>query len=150
MQMKTLIKNPDWLSSIETFLLSNPKQKPAFVDTDTRGLSRQKSKKWTPDEDQKLVEAVHKFGTSNWTAVSETVGNGRTSSQCSQRWNRVIDPRITKTNWTKEEEEKLLQSVAKYGEKSWTRVAQEFGNRSDVQCRFKYHHIKKKQMKNEL
>lgn len=144
-QMKSLIKNPDWLSAIESVLLSNGGQKGSIFDnSESKILTRHKSKRWTPEEDQKLCEAVQKHGTTYWSEVAAFVGNGRTSAQCSQRWNRVLDPRIIKTNWTKEEEEKLLKAVEKFGDKAWTRIAQEFGNRSDVQCRFKYHYIKKK------
>ncbi|KAI5502723.1 RNA polymerase II transcription regulator recruiting protein [Trichomonas vaginalis G3] len=106
--------------------------------------TRQRSTPWTPEEDERLLQAVHEQGNSNWAAVATFVGNGRTKAQCSQRFHRVIDPRISKSNWSKEEEEKLLQVVEQYGNKAWTRVAAQFGNRTDVQCRFKYNHIKKK------
>ena len=85
---------------------------------------------------------VHLCG-ENWNDVAEFVGGGRTRSQCSQRWYRVIDPRITKEHWTPEEEKKLLDLVQKYGEKSWIKVAAEMVGRSDVQCRYKYRKMQK-------
>ena len=117
------------------------------VDTIPTPGTRKKSTPWTQEEDQKLKEAVDAYGCNNWGAVVSVVGNGRTRSQCAQRWNRVIDPRISKANWTTEEEEKLLRVVEKYGTKQWTRVAAEMGNRSDVQCRFKYKFIMDKKKK---
>ena len=121
-------------------------QTPGVETIPTPG-TRKKSTPWTPEEDQKLKEAVDAYGCNNWGAVVALVGNGRTRSQCAQRWNRVIDPRISKANWTAEEEEKLLRVVEKYGTKQWTRVAAEMGNRCDVQCRFKYKFIMDKKKK---
>lgn len=106
--------------------------------------SRSKSRQWTTEEDERLKQGVQEHGPNDWGTVAELVGNGRTRAQCSQRWNRVLNPAISKANWTAEEEEKLLKAVQIIGPKSWTRVAQQLGDRSDVQCRFKYFHIKKK------
>jgi len=103
--------------------------------------SRKKTRTWTSNEDQRLIFGVHKFGLENWNAVSQFVGFGRSRSQCSQRWLRVLDPRISKSPWAVEEESKLQQLVNRYGEKSWTRIAAEMGNRSDVQCRYHFRQL---------
>lgn len=106
---------------------------------------RKKTRSWTEYEDQRLLAGIHKFGTDNWVSVAAFVGNGRTRAQCSQRWTRGLDPRISKDKWSPEDEESLMRLVIQYGTKSWTRIAQEIGNRSDVQCRYHY-----KQMKQEM
>ncbi|EAY08713.1 Myb-like DNA-binding domain containing protein [Trichomonas vaginalis G3] len=121
----------------------------AVPQMENHTTNRRKSKPWTPEEDQRLSEAVAIHGTNQWGNVASIVGNDRTRSQCSQRWNRVIDPRISKANWTQEEEEKLLRIVAQVGDRQWTRVAAEMGNRCDVQCRFKYRFIMSKRNKAE-
>lgn len=105
---------------------------------------RRKSRPWSSEEDERLIEAVTKNGTDNWAQISEIVGGDRTRSQCSQRWNRVLNPKILKTNWSREEEQKLINAVNLYGIQAWTRVAAEMGNRSDVQCRFRYNFLLKK------
>ena len=104
---------------------------------------RRKTRSWNAQEDQRLLFAVHKHGLENWTLVAQFVGGGRTRSMCSQRWIRVLDPRISKSQWTPEEEQKLVKLVSVYGEKSWMRVATELGNRSDVQCRYRYMQLQK-------
>ena len=63
--------------------------------------------------------------------------------QCSQRWIRVLDPHISKEQWSSEEETKLLELVGYYGTKAWFKISQIFGNRSDVQCRYKYMQLSK-------
>jgi len=105
--------------------------------------SRKKANPWTTYEDQRLLAGVHKYGIDNWAMISLFVGNSRTRSQCAQRWNRVLDPRISKEQWSKEEDIKLINLVSLHGEKGWTQIAAGMGNRSDVQCRYHFSQIQK-------
>jgi hypothetical protein len=100
--------------------------------------NRKCTRSWTEYESQRLLAAIYRFGTEDWGSVAQFVGNGRTRSQCSQRWMRGLNPVIRKERWTPEDEEKLERLVDKYGMKGWTKVAGEMGNRSDVQCRYHY------------
>lgn len=110
---------------------------------------RKKARPWSQEEDQRLINAISANGTENWPLVATLVGGDRTKSQCSQRWHRVLDPKISKSNWSREEEQKLLNAVQEYGNKAWTRIATEMGNRSDVQCRFRYKFLLKKAKENK-
>ena len=109
-----------------------------------------KARPWSSNEDKRLLCGIFRHGIKNWTAISKFVGNGRTRSQCSQRWYRGLDPTICKEQWSKEEERKLLALVNEYGDKSWTRIATKMGNRSDVQCRYKYKQLQKELTTEEL
>jgi hypothetical protein len=100
--------------------------------------ARRKARNWSPYEDQRLLAGIMKFGLDNWLQVADFVGNGRTRSQVSQRWNRGLNPRIQKGPWTPSEEAELVRQVATHGDKAWKRVATNLGNRSDVQCRYHY------------
>ena len=104
---------------------------------------RKKTHPWTEIEDQRLLNGIHKFGLDNWAAVSAYVGNARTRAQCSQRWFRGLDPRISKVLWTPEEDNKLKELVEKYGDRCWTKIAMEIGSRSDAQCRYHYRQLMK-------
>jgi hypothetical protein len=106
-----------------------------------------KNHSWSEYEDQRLLCGVHKFGLSNWTAVAEFVGNHRTRTQCSQRWLRGLDPRISKASWSHDEEERLLELVERYGPHAWTRIASQIRTRSDSQCRYHYLQMTKEQQK---
>jgi hypothetical protein len=106
-------------------------------------FARRKTRPWSEYEDQRLLCAVHKFGLDNWFFVSQFVGSQRTRSQCSQRWFRGLDPRISKVLWTDAEEQNLLALVQQYGDRAWTRISAELGNRSDAQCRYHYRQLVK-------
>lgn len=125
---------------------SEPIAKPDEYD-DKSKHARHKTRPWTPYEDQRLLAGIYRNGIENWTAISKFVGNARTRSQCSQRWYRGLDPTICKEQWTKEEEEKLIEVINQNGDKSWTQIASKMGNRSDVQCRYKYKHLQKERLK---
>ena len=105
--------------------------------------SRKKTHPWSELEDQRLLSGIHKFGLDNWAAVSAHVGNARTRAQCSQRWFRGLDPRISKVLWTPSEDAKLIELVEKHGDRCWTKIAAELGNRSDAQCRYHYRQLTK-------
>ncbi|KAH0795978.1 Myb-like DNA-binding domain containing protein [Histomonas meleagridis] len=98
---------------------------------------------WSHIEDNRLLAAVHKLGTTDWESVAKFVGNGRTRPQCSQRWKRALDPRITKDPWTPAEEQKLIDLVREHGAKGWGKISLMMGSRSDLQCRYRYDQIKK-------
>ncbi|KAH0793373.1 Myb-like DNA-binding domain containing protein [Histomonas meleagridis] len=105
--------------------------------------TRKKTHPWNEYEDQRLLCAINKYGLDNWSPVSAFVGNGRTRAQCSQRWFRGLDPRISKVLWSPEEEQNLLQLIDKYGDRAWTKISAELGNRSDAQCRYHYRQMMK-------
>jgi hypothetical protein len=105
-------------------------------------LGRRKPHPWTRFEDQRLIAGIHRFGCDNWGLIANFIGNSRTRPQTSQRWHRVLDPRITRDVWTKDEEERLVALVDQYGLKAWIKVAKDLGSRSDVQCRYRYNQLK--------
>ena len=102
-----------------------------------------KTRPWTLREDNRLLAGMALFGL-DWTKVAEFVGNGRSRGQCSQRWVRGLNPKISKETWTVEEEKKLIKLVEENGQKCWSRISQLMGNRSDVQCRYMFRQITRK------
>jgi hypothetical protein len=102
---------------------------------------RSQTRTWSPEEDTRLLAAMHKYSSTEsffWPCVAQFVGNGRTRSQCAQRWTRVLDPRICKRQWTPQEDELLIRLVATHGEHAWMKVSADLKHRSDVQCRYRY------------
>ena len=105
--------------------------------------SRNKTRAWGPYEDQRLLCGIYLFSIGSWTSIAAFVGNGRSRTQCSQRWHRGLNPSICRDQWTRDEEERLVPLVEVQGETIWTRIASLLGNRSDVQCRYRYQQLVK-------
>lgn len=104
---------------------------------------RKKSRPWSQYEDDRLIAGIMRCGIENWTSISRFVGNGRTKSQCSQRWYRGLDPKISKMQWSQAEEDLLIHLISIHGSKAWTTISSQMKNRSDVQCRYKYKQLVK-------
>eukprot|EP01031_Cornospumella_fuschlensis_P033329 gene33329-40316_t len=91
------------------------------------------SKRWQPDEDDRLREAIKKFGEQNWQNVAEFVGT-RNLYPCQQRWTLVLKPGIIKGHWSEEEDRTLVYLVS-LGLKSWPKIAEGIPGRTSKQCR---------------
>ncbi len=56
-----------------------------------------------------MIEAFTSDDGQNWKSmVEELKKNGKTSSQCLHRWQKVLDPKLVKGSWTKEVKTKIL------------------------------------------
>jgi len=115
-----------------------------YVFEHPRPHDQRKQRHWTTEEDNRLVAGVYLYGTNDWNNVSNFVGAGRGRPQCLQRWTRTLNPQITKSVWSPEEEQRLLSIINEMDKISWTKVANQMGNRSDVQCRYHYGQLKKR------
>ncbi|XP_059645652.1 uncharacterized protein LOC132287150 isoform X2 [Cornus florida] len=90
---------------------------------------------WTEAEDDKLRAAVETFGVSNWQLVASTL-EGRTGTQCSNRWKQSLNPARQRVGkWTPDEDKRLKVAVMLFGPKTWKKIAQYVPGRTQVQCR---------------
>ena len=62
---------------------------------------------WKNTEDEILKAAVMKYGKNQWSRISSLLVR-KSSKQCKARWMEWLDPSIKKTEWSRDEEEKLL------------------------------------------
>jgi pre-mRNA-splicing factor CDC5/CEF1 len=86
---------------------------------------------WKNTEDEILKAAVMKYGKNQWARVASLL-NRKSSNQCKARWYEWLDPSIKKTEWNREEEEKLLH-LAKLMPNQWRTIAPIVG-RTAGQC----------------
>ncbi|XP_051528249.1 myb-related protein B-like isoform X2 [Myxocyprinus asiaticus] len=94
--------------------------------------------KWTQEEDDKLRKLVISVGSNDWKYIASLLTN-RSEHQCQHRWFKVLDPDLVKGPWTKEEDEKVIELVKKYGNKQWAMVAKHLKGRLGKQCRERWH-----------
>ncbi|ETN63276.1 myb [Anopheles darlingi] len=93
--------------------------------------------RWTKHEDAALKTLVEQHG-ERWEIISRLLKD-RNDVQCQQRWTKVVNPDLIKGPWTKEEDEKVVSLVAKYGPKKWTLIARHLRGRIGKQCRERWH-----------
>lgn len=111
----------------------------------TKG-TRAPSKAWSREECHRLEQLVAKYPKktqSRWRRIAVEMGTDRTADQCSQKWNRVLDPTIRKKDpWRPAEDDIILQhvreSAARGKRPSWARLAAMLPGRPDTIIRYRY------------
>eukprot|EP01132_Coremiostelium_polycephalum_P001943 gene1943-2378_t len=93
---------------------------------------------WKNTEDEILKVAVMKYGIHQWARISSLLVR-KSPAQCKARWYEWLDPNIKKTDWSKEEEEKLLH-LAKIFPSQWKTIAPLVG-RTASQCLEHYNRL---------
>ncbi|XP_028676009.1 transcriptional activator Myb isoform X3 [Erpetoichthys calabaricus] len=94
--------------------------------------------RWTREEDEKLKKLVEHHGTEDWKVIANFLAN-RTDVQCQHRWQKVLNPELIKGPWTKEEDQRVIELVQKYGPKRWSVIAKHLKGRIGKQCRERWH-----------
>lgn len=96
--------------------------------------------KWTPHEDQRLLELYAKHGP-QWQQVALEI-DGRTEHQCSKRYLEVLDPALRNRLklWTTAEDLLLIRKVKEHGTK-WKTIARAFDARPLLNCRNRWRNL---------
>lgn len=94
--------------------------------------------RWTREEDEKLKKLVELHGSEDWKLIASSLTN-RTDVQCQHRWQKVLNPELIKGPWTKEEDQRVIELVQKYGAKRWSVIAKHLKGRIGKQCRERWH-----------
>lgn len=96
---------------------------------------------WSPAEDVLLSEAVQTYGSStrSWALIADCF-DGRTSSQCRERWSKAIEPGLSKGRWSDREERVLFFAVRAHGEK-FSEAAKHVPGRTGQQVREKWTNV---------
>ncbi|XP_010243798.1 PREDICTED: uncharacterized protein LOC104587774 isoform X2 [Nelumbo nucifera] len=90
---------------------------------------------WTEDDDAQLRAAVETFGEDDWQLIASNL-EGRTGTQCSNRWRKTLHPARQRVGrWTADEDKRLKVAVMLFGPKTWMKIAQFVPGRTQVQCR---------------
>ena len=93
---------------------------------------------WRNTEDEILKAAVMKYGLNQWSRIASLL-HRKSAKQCKARWYEWLDPSIKKTEWSREEEEKLLH-LAKLMPTQWRTIAPIVG-RTAAQCLEHYEYL---------
>uniref|UniRef100_A0A8C3J492 Transcriptional activator Myb n=1 Tax=Calidris pygmaea TaxID=425635 RepID=A0A8C3J492_9CHAR len=102
---------------------------------------------YSSDEDEEDVEMydhdydglLPKTGKRHLGKTRWTREENRTDVQCQHRWQKVLNPELIKGPWTKEEDQRVIELVQKYGPKRWSVIAKHLKGRIGKQCRERWH-----------
>uniref|UniRef100_UPI00358FFDAF myb-related protein A-like isoform X2 n=1 Tax=Myxine glutinosa TaxID=7769 RepID=UPI00358FFDAF len=94
--------------------------------------------KWGRKKDENLRRLVEKYGLNNWEQIAGHFAN-KTETQCRHRWQDVLSHVLVKGAWTKEEDEKVIELVQRFGPKRWSLIAKFLRGRVGKQCRERWH-----------
>ena len=110
----------------------------------------QSRKPWSPKEDTYLNTVVRIKKKKGWTAVAREINllihcgvPVRNGKQCRERYFNHLDPDLTKSAWTIEEDLLLLHKQQEIGNK-WSTIAKLMPGRSDNQIKSRFKSLVKK------
>ncbi|KAL8538388.1 hypothetical protein ACS0TY_000400 [Phlomoides rotata] len=105
---------------------------------------------WTPEEDRKLIDCIHKHGHGNWKELPKLAGLNRCGKSCRLRWTNYLRPDIKRGAFSDEEEALIIELHSKLGNK-WSTIASYLPGRTDNEIKnFWNTQLKKKLIQNGI
>lgn len=93
-----------------------------------------KNVKWLKEEDELLSKLMLNEERPNYAQLAERFP-GKTGQQVAERWDKVINPKLVKGSWTREEDEIIVNYVREHGAKNWRNLGIILPGRIGKQCR---------------
>mmetsp|Transcript_12489 Transcript_12489/g.23179 ORF Transcript_12489/g.23179 Transcript_12489/m.23179 type:complete len:565 (-) Transcript_12489:99-1793(-) len=125
------VTDGSFLSIIRQAKLSH---KPKLQNPEGPQKPSTQSRKWSPEEDNILRNAVEMYNGQNWKSIAAQVPD-RDHVQCLQRWKKVLRPGLVKGAWKKHEDEILIKMMNQPGVQGWSQISREIPGRTPKQCR---------------
>jgi len=92
---------------------------------------------WKEDEDQEIIELVHKLGI-KWSIISKKSRCGRSGKQIRDRYLNKLDPSLNKGSFSRLEDEIILTAYEELGPE-WISITKKLKGRSNVMVKNRYH-----------
>ncbi|CAL5406413.1 unnamed protein product [Camellia sinensis] len=98
---------------------------------------------WTAEEDRKLKAYITRYGCWNWRQLPKFAGLSRCGKSCRLRWMNYLRPNIKRGNFSKEEEDLIINLHESLGNR-WSAIAAQLPGRTDNEIKNHWHTYLKK------
>ncbi|XP_066932814.1 uncharacterized protein [Clytia hemisphaerica] len=95
--------------------------------------------KFTKEEDSKLIKLAKKYKNHRWEDIAKELDTNRTPVQCLQRFQRTLNKDIIKSQWTQQDDDRLIEGIKLY-QRDWILVADHVEGKTQDQCIHRWEH----------
>ncbi|CAL9136231.1 unnamed protein product [Musa acuminata var. zebrina] len=85
---------------------------------------------WSPEEDEKLLNHITRFGHGCWSSVPKLAGLQRCGKSCRLRWINYLRPDLKRGTFSQQEEDLIVDLHAVLGNR-WSQIASQLPGRTD-------------------
>ncbi|KAH9319635.1 hypothetical protein KI387_021404 [Taxus chinensis] len=101
---------------------------------------------WSPEEDEKLLRHITKYGHGCWSTVPKQAGLQRCGKSCRLRWINYLRPDLKRGSFTPHEENLIIELHALLGNR-WSQIATQLPGRTDNEIKNLWNSCIKKKLR---
>ncbi|XP_010556667.1 PREDICTED: transcription repressor MYB6 [Tarenaya hassleriana] len=101
---------------------------------------------WSPEEDEKLLRYITKYGHGCWSSVPKQAGLQRCGKSCRLRWINYLRPDLKRGAFSQEEENLIIELHAVLGNR-WSQIAAQLPGRTDNEIKNLWNSCLKKKLR---
>ncbi|KAI3990229.1 hypothetical protein MKX01_029207 [Papaver californicum] len=101
---------------------------------------------WSPEEDEKLLKHITKYGHGCWSSVPKQAGLQRCGKSCRLRWINYLRPDLKRGTFSQQEETLIIELHSVLGNR-WSQIAAQLPGRTDNEIKNLWNSCIKKKLR---